>query len=133
MKKFLAAAVAATVIGAIGVMPVEARYGSSGASREVPKLLEPHETVQPQGSATVKFRWSGESMPGDTHRYDDLRIFRGNQAYADAMIFSKEVTPGQGWAEVPSDLLSQPGVYCWTVKRVGVRSKSRNAFSVFKV
>lgn len=120
------------LLASVGALPAEAR-STNGESRAVPRLYEPGETVDPAAGPSVKFRWGAESMVGDTHQHDDFRLFKGNQAYANAMIHHVQVPPGQGWTEVPSDLVREPGIYCWTVKRVGVRGRTRDAFSVFKV
>lgn len=113
--------------------PAEARSGRGGRSSAIPRLFEPGERVSPAAEGAVKFRWSAEGIAGDTHRYDEFRLFRGNQAYADSIIHDADVPPGQGWIEIPSEFVAKPGVYCWTVKRIGVNSKTREAFSVFKV
>lgn len=112
--------------------PAEARGDRDGRRSAAPRLIEPGETVDPSVPA-VRFRWTADAMPGDTHRYDDFRLFRGNQAFSGSMVHDAEVPPGQGWIEVPSDFVKEPGIYCWTVRRVGARQRSREAFSVFKV
>lgn len=119
--------------GASGIPAVaEARSDRNGKRSVAPRLIEPSETVDPS-APSVRFRWTADSMPGDTHRYDDFRLFRGHQPYGNALIHDAEVPPGQGWIEIPSDFVKEPGVYSWSVRRVGVRQKSREAFSVFKV
>ncbi len=105
-----------------------------GVVNRAPKLLEPHESLTfPAGGGPARFRWSMAGMRGDSHQHDQLRIFKGNQAYADAMIHEQQVEPGTGSASVPASVFSVPGTYCWTVRQIGSRDKSREAFSVFKV
>ncbi len=134
LKKIAAASLAALIVwSAAGAVQAEAGINRGGRAGAAPRLYEPGEKVQPVKDAAVKFRWSVEGIAGDDHRYDDFRLFRGNQAYADAMIHDAQVRPGQGWIEIPSEFLSEPGTYCWTVRRVGHRLKTREAFSVFKV
>lgn len=128
----LAAAAVSVLAGAAGVASATAQRGTAN---KAPRLNEPHETVviASADAAPVRFRWTAVSMRGDAHMHDELRIFRGNQAYADSMIHDVEVPAGQGTAEVPASVLSEPGVYSWTVRQVGTKDKSRKAFSVFKV
>jgi hypothetical protein len=105
-----------------------------GFANRAPKLLEPHESLTfPADGGPARFRWSMAGMRGDSHQYDQLRIFKGNQAYADAMIHEQRVEPGTGTARVPASVFAEPGIYCWTVRQVGSKDKSREAFSVFKV
>lgn len=133
-RRRAAAFLAALVLTAgIAAPSAEAGANRAGKSNAVPRLYEPGETVRPAAGAPVKFRWSAEGIAGDDHRYDDFRLFRGNQAFADAMIHDAEVQPGQGWIEIPSEFLNEPGVYCWTVRRIGSKLKTREAFSVFRV
>lgn len=118
---------------AVAAAPAEAVANRRGKPLPAPQLFEPGETVDPSAAPAVRFRWSPDRMRGDHHRHDEFRLFRGNQAFADALIRGAEVPPGQGQIQIPSEFVREPGTYCWTVRRVGVQSRTREAFSVFKV
>lgn len=129
---FLAAAIVAAAVALAG--SVSDASTQRGAVNRAPRLYEPLETVaRPAAGDPVRFRWSAGALRGDAHLYDEFRVFKGNQAYADSMIFNERVPAGQAAASVPAPLFSEPGVYCWTVKHIGSRTKSREAFSIFKV
>lgn len=132
--KTTVAALAVCLLAAAAAPACHALTRQRGVVNRAPKLLEPHESLAiPADGGPARFRWSMAGMRGDSHQHDQLRIFRGNQAYADAMIHEQKVEPGTGSASVPASVFSEPGIYCWTVRQIGAREKSREAFSVFKV
>jgi|APTNR8051073442_1049403.scaffolds.fasta_scaffold98851_2 hypothetical protein len=131
----LAVVVSIVGLSAAAAAPVcHALTRQRGVVNRAPKLLEPHESLTvPADGSPARFRWNMAGMRGDSHQFDQFRVFKGNQAYADAMVHEQRVEPGTGAAEVPASVFAEPGTYCWTVRQVGSRDKSREAFSVFKV
>ncbi|MBP9733499.1 MAG: hypothetical protein KBD07_03890 [Candidatus Omnitrophica bacterium] len=135
LKSLVLISMAASIfIGGTAIHPAISEAAQKGASNRAPKLYEPHETVTLRSDgAGVPFRWGASGLRGDAHLHDEFRVFKGNQAYADSMIFDEQVPAGKGSIEVPATVFAEPGVYCWTVRQIGSRDKSRKAFSVFKV
>jgi len=99
-----------------------------------PTLLSPNEKVDLSGKATLKFKWYSETSFAVDHL--EFRIYKGNVATAENLIFKQDLSMTASSIEVKSDLFDIGQVYTWTLRllsRGGQKSdKSFDTFEVIK-